>query len=72
MLEGLSWGKVKIFFCKKKASLKVRKHYFTIRAARDLNALPSEVINSKITKNFKNKLDNFWRKTGINYFETNN
>ena len=28
--------------------------------------------NSKTTNDFKNKLDNFWRKTGINKFETKN
>ena len=49
----------------KKASLDVRIHYSTIRAARDWNALPSKVINSKKTIDFKNKLENFWRKTVI-------
>ena len=46
----------------KKVSLEVRKHYFTIRAARDWNALPSEDMNSKTTNDFKIKLENSKRR----------
>ena len=46
----------------RKASLEVQKHYITIRAAREGNALPSEVKkNFSTTIGFKNILDNFWR-----------
>ena len=52
----------------KRACLELPKHKFTIRAARELNAQLSEIINSKATNDFKNKMDNLWRKTEIKNF----
>ena len=55
----------------KKANLELRKNFFTIRSATDWIMLPRKVFDSKTLNAFKNNLDKYWKKSGIDNFETN-
>ena len=50
----------------KKAEFELRKNCLSKRSATDLNMLPGEVIDSKTLNAFKNNLDKYWKKSGIN------
>ena len=52
----------------KKANFELWKNFFTIRSATDWNMLQGEVIDSKTFNAFKNNLDKYWKKSGINKF----
>ena len=56
----------------KKAKFELWKNFFTIISATDWNMLQGEVIDSKTFNAFKNNLDKYRKKSGINKFIRNN
>jgi len=49
---------------KQRASLDVRKFFFSQRAVKKWNLLPQDVVDVTSVNQFKNRLDKFWQKYG--------
>ena len=54
----------KLFKKQLKKGLNLRKYFFSQRVVDVWNKLPENVINVKTTNQFKNRIDDYWRKHG--------
>jgi len=49
---------------KQRASLDVRKFFFSQRVVKEWNLLPQDVVDATSVNQFKNRLDKFWQRYG--------
>ena len=49
---------------KQRASLDVRKFFFSERVVNEWNLLPQDVVVAMSVNHFKNRLDKFWQRYG--------